>query len=82
MLKLLIWIALAYLAYRTVTKWLGGGRQSRMQGPDHPQVDDVMIKDPECGSYFPRRNGVIAEINGNPLHFCSDACRDRYLARL
>ena len=83
MLKLLIWIALGYLAYRAVNNWLGGGssRQPRMQGHDHPQVDDIMIKDPECGAYFPRRSGIIANVRGNPMHFCSAECRDRYLAR-
>jgi uncharacterized protein len=83
MLKLLIWITLGYMAYRAVIKWLGGGahRQSRMPGPNYPQVDDIMIKDPECGSYFPRRSGVMADVNGNSMHFCSAECRDRYLAR-
>ena len=84
MLKLLIWIVLGYLVYRAVTKGLlglGANRQSRMPDTNRPQVDDEMVKDPECGAYFPRRSAVIATIDGNPIHFCSAECRDRFLAR-
>lgn len=84
MLKLLIWIVLGYLVYRFVSKsLLGGGanRQSRMPDSQRPQVDDEMVKDPQCGAYFPRRSGVVATVNGEPIHFCSAECRDRFLAR-
>ena len=84
MLKLLIWIVLGYLVYRFVAKnLLGGGadRQSRMPDTHHPKVDDEMVKDPQCGTYFPRCTGVTAIVNGDPVHFCSAECRDRFLAR-
>jgi hypothetical protein len=44
-------------------------------------VDDEMIRDPECGVYFPLRNAVTLSENGRVIRFCSHACRDRYLAR-
>ena len=44
-------------------------------------IDDVMIKDPFCEAYFPRRNAVHLNLNGNDYYFCSEACRDQYIAR-
>jgi YHS domain-containing protein len=41
-------------------------------------VDDVMVKDPYCQAYFPERNGLPLEIDGQRLLFCSPECRDAY----
>jgi hypothetical protein len=35
----------------------------------HPSIDDVMIKDPVCGIYFPRREGVELQQAGKPMFF-------------
>jgi YHS domain-containing protein len=43
-------------------------------------VDDVMVKDPHCGVYFPKRDGIRLELNGEELFFCSTECKDKYLA--
>jgi YHS domain-containing protein len=79
-MKLLILILIVYLVYRTVKSWivrnvqpLGGG------SPHNPEIDDVMVKDPVCGIYFPRREGVNHQENGQTYVFCSMACRDRFL---
>jgi len=45
------------------------------------QIDDVMIKDPYCEAYFPKRNAVHSNVKGNDLYFCSKKCRDKYVAR-
>jgi YHS domain-containing protein len=45
------------------------------------QIDDVMIKDPYCETYFPRRDAVHLNLSGNDLYFCSKECRDQYMAR-
>ncbi|NIW94249.1 MAG: hypothetical protein GWN20_15540 [Phycisphaerae bacterium] len=45
------------------------------------QIDDVMVKDPFCETYFPRRNAVRLKMNGNVYYFCSKDCRDKYIAQ-
>ncbi|MEJ2222369.1 MAG: hypothetical protein P8X80_16375 [Desulfobacterales bacterium] len=45
------------------------------------QIDDVMIKDPFCQAYFPRRDAVHLNLSGDDLYFCSKECRDQYMAR-
>jgi YHS domain-containing protein len=44
------------------------------------QIDDIMIKDPFCEAYFPKRNAVHLQFNGEDLYFCSNACKDQYIS--
>ena len=52
-----------------------------VSGKEAGQIDDVMIKDPYCEAYFPKRNAVHLNLNANDLYFCSKECRDKYIAR-
>jgi len=45
------------------------------------EIDDVMIKDPYCQAYFPRRDAVHLKFRGSDLYFCSKSCRDKYIAQ-
>lgn len=79
-MKLLLLIIIAYLAYRVVKSWVMRNLQAPDQnGARHPSIDDVMVKDPVCGIYFPQREGVALNHGGQTILFCSAACRDRYL---
>ena len=79
-MRLLLILLLVYLAYR-VGRALLRGQPSPPAGDDarRATLDDVMIKDPVCGAYFPRREGVELRQGGVVLLFCSTTCRDRYL---
>jgi YHS domain-containing protein len=44
------------------------------------EIDDIMIKDPYCEVYFPKRTGVHLKHAGEDLYFCSADCRDKFLA--
>ena len=82
MLRLLIIAGLVYLLYRAFNSWLlkhrppsGGTVADRHSGA----IDDIMVKDPQCNVYFPKRKAVRATIDGQELFFCSTECRDQYL---
>jgi YHS domain-containing protein len=78
--KLLLLIIIAYLAYRAAKSWVVRNLQGPPQnGAPHPSIDDVMVKDPVCGIYFPQREGVALRREGQTILFCSAACRDRFL---
>ena len=80
-MKLLLLIIIAYLAYRTVKSWVLRNLQvPGDSGSPNPKIDDVMVKDPVCGIYFPQREGVELQHDGQHLIFCSTACRDQYVA--
>lgn len=83
MLRLLIIAALVYLLYRAYRSWKIGnlppsGHSNTDQSPN--AIDDVMVKDPQCGVYFPKRKALQAELNGEELFFCSTECREKFLA--
>lgn len=44
------------------------------------RIDDVMVKDPYCQVFFPKRDGLHVQVSGQDLFFCSADCRDKFLA--
>ena len=78
--KLLLLIIIAYLAYRAGKSWLVRNLGAPAEdGSRNPSIDDVMVKDPVCGIYFPQREGVELRHGGQMHVFCSSACRDRFI---
>ena len=79
-MKLLLLLIIAYLAYRVGKSWLIRNLQAPGQkGTRDPRIDDVMVKDPVCGIYFPQREGVELKHDGQMYVFCSGTCRDRFV---
>jgi hypothetical protein len=81
MLRFVVLALVAYFFYRALKNWMQGGSESdagRKQATGR-DVDDVLIQDPVCKTYFARRDGVHLRHAGQDLHFCSRACRERYL---
>jgi hypothetical protein len=81
MIRYIVPLILVYLAYRLVKRWIRDKMISgRMNGSGVDRIDDVMVKDPQCGAYFPQRDGVALRSEGRDLLFCSQKCRDSYIA--
>lgn len=82
-MRVLVLIVLVYLGYRVLKSLIMPGAATRRPHDTGAagMVDDVMVKDPLCETYFPKRDGVKAVINGETLYFCSEKCRDEYLDR-
>lgn len=84
MLRIIIIAVIVYILYRSLKSWIIkntsladrplDGRQAA------GQIDDVMVKDPNCDAYFPKRKGVALKMNGQELLFCSEQCRNEYIA--
>jgi hypothetical protein len=81
-MRVLILIAIFYIGYRFLKSWIASNIKNRQSvaGNAVRKIDDVMIKDPLCGVYFPKRHSVTLQLDGNDLFFCSKQCRDEYLA--
>ncbi|MCP4748200.1 MAG: hypothetical protein GY874_19005 [Desulfobacteraceae bacterium] len=84
LIKLIVWGVFIYVIYRALRNCLGvsGKQRTRFHGKIPGNVDNEMIKDPVCGSYFPVRQGVRFFHEGKYIHVCSQACRDRFLNEL
>ncbi len=75
-MRLLILLGVIYLGYRFLKSMITAGHRPAETG----QIDDIMVKDPYCQVYFPRRNGVHLHSEGQDLYFCSAECKEKYLA--
>jgi len=80
-MRLLILLGLIYLCYRALKSWMtqSGLSQKTVSSEKVQEIDDVMIKDPLCEIYFPKKDGVHLRSDGKDLYFCSKACRDKFV---
>ena len=81
MIRWALLLLVIYLGYRIARRYLAKPNPSPGAERREPgRIDDVMVKDPVCGSYFPQRDGVVLKEGERELRFCSAKCRDRYLS--
>ena len=80
-MKLIILLVVGYFCYQALKNWMrsgspsGGNVSSNVAG----EIDDVMIQDPICGVYFPKRNGISLQAKGEELFFCSQECKTKFI---
>ena len=83
LLRLALFIILAFVVSRAVWRLLdgivdgasGGGRRG---GAGVPQRGVQMVRDPVCGTFVVADRAVTLMDGRTLVHFCSDACRDKY----
>ncbi|HUV50506.1 MAG TPA: hypothetical protein VMW78_05745 [Anaerolineae bacterium] len=82
-MRFLIILGLIYFAYRAIKSWMlqGGSSKTKVSREAAGEIDDVMVKDPYCEAYFPKRNGVHLKIDEKDLYFCGTECRDKFIAK-
>ena len=82
MIRFVILAVVGYVAYRALKSWMFPNPSSSesLAGRNVGEIDDVMIKDPYCEAYFPKRNAVHLKFNGKDMLFCSTQCKDKFLA--
>jgi YHS domain-containing protein len=80
-MRFLFLCLLVYLGYRLLKGILAPGPSSSgsQKQDDLAPVDDIMVKDPFCQTYIPKRDGIKEVINGQTYFFCSAQCRDKYI---
>ena len=82
MTKILILVIIGYLCYRAMNNWMAKSAASRkgVSPGAVGEIDDIMVKDPSCGIYFPKKDGVHLRHEGEDLYFCSEACKEAFLS--
>jgi len=82
MIRFLILAIVAYVAYRALKSWMfpRGAGAEKVARPPRGEIDDLMVQDPHCGTYFPSREGVRYRDGDRELCFCSEACKQKYIA--
>jgi YHS domain-containing protein len=80
MSRILAGLLVGYLIYWVVKKAaqsLGLWPQApRPMGPGEP---DVLVQDPVCQTFIPRKEALRAEKDGKVYFFCSEGCLKRFL---
>ncbi len=79
MSRLLLGLLVGYLAYlviRKVAQALGLWPQPSLPRDKEP---DVLVQDPVCHTFIPRREALRAEKDGKVFFFCSEGCLKRFL---
>ena len=81
MIRFLVLAVVAYIFYRALKSWIFPAQKSSkpVSGKNTDRIDDVMIKDPFCETYFPMRNAVHLQLEGKDLYFCSIECKEKYI---
>ena len=81
MIRLIIFIVIGYFALKAIKSVFSPGAQTRMEseGKQASEIDNLMVKDPNCDTYIPKRGALRVTHKGVEIHFCSEKCRDAYL---
>ena len=78
MVKTIILIAVIYFVYQTIKSSILKDTKPVSDKDYRDDSSDVMIKDPQCGVYFPLKDGIPLKKGNETLYFCSEKCRDEY----
>lgn len=80
LIQIALFIMLAWWAIKAVKRYMakdaGPKRVRRQAAPG--EVMDVMVQDPQCGTYLPKQEAFSAWIDGQEQFFCSKQCRDAF----
>ena len=82
MFKLLLYLGLGYMAYliiKPVARSLGLWPQSP-RPVEQDQGPDLLVQDPVCKTFIPRREALRTEKGGTTYFFCSEGCLKRFLS--
>ncbi|RJR27050.1 MAG: YHS domain-containing protein [Desulfobacteraceae bacterium] len=74
-LRWLIILVLAYLAYRAIRSILA--KKEIPRGEPKGSIDE-MVQDPHCRTYVPMRQAEKRIIKGRQYYFCSAKCADDF----
>ncbi len=80
-MRLLILITVIYLCFRALKSWILKNSLSdkTVTATKAGEIDDIMVKDPFCEVYFPKRDGIHLRANGKDLYFCGKECKDKFI---
>ena len=79
MVRFVIFLLLAIVLYKLLANLIKDSRTGRREGPPNGKIAEL-VRDQQCGTYLLPEQGFSARVAGRVHHFCSEACRDRFLA--
>jgi YHS domain-containing protein len=82
MFKILLYFGLGYIGYVIIKKVaVSLGLWPQAPKPlERDREPDVLVQDPVCKTFIPRREALRAEKDGATYFFCSEGCLKRFLS--
>ena len=84
LVRIALFLLLAWMLYRGIKSFfIARGAKPGAQKSVDPatgQEIEMMVQDPQCSTYLPQKDAVWIHHRGQDLFFCSETCRDEYLA--
>ena len=79
MMRIIVILALAVIAYLLLKRFLAGAFPSSMhrKGPG-PPITDELVKDPVCGVYVPKKEALVYSRGGKLYYFCCEECLKKF----
>jgi YHS domain-containing protein len=82
MFRLLLGLGLGYLGYLAVKKVARAlGLWPQAPKPLEDREPDVLVQDPVCKTFIPRREALKITKDGKTYFFCSEGCLKRFQGR-
>lgn len=83
-LRLVILMLLFYILYRLLFKGkkvLKGKPSGSTSASSTLPPQDVLVEDPFCHTFVPKRNAIKLNQGNETLYFCSEKCYESYLSQ-
>lgn len=78
MIKLLLFIALAYAAYVLFRR--SGNKE--VEQKDQADAPVELVKDPSCGTFVEKTTNYKVKFYDNLYYFCSEDCRQKFIEKM
>ena len=73
--------AIVGIVLRGFGDMISGSKTTAGHGPqEQVPLSGELKRDPVCGTYVSTASSLKKSVGGQTVHFCSVACRDRYVA--
>jgi YHS domain-containing protein len=81
--RLIIFLAVAFFIRRVIQMIMGEfsklSQEEKASSPPRGQpTTGELKKDPVCGTFVAVASSIKRDVDGQVVHFCSTACRDKY----
>jgi len=82
MLKFILWVLAIIIGYKLV-KIIKSDLKTNKKTKTLPSpMEDVLLQDPYCKTYFPKNQGVVAYIHQKEIYFCCTECKKAFKNQL
>ena len=78
-MRTLIFLLLIYLCYILLKSQWKTGKKTTLNKETKKSADDIMVYDPCCKVYHPKKNCISFNNKNEILYFCSKECKNKFV---